>query len=323
VRDTAHLTRVRLRVEGANSLALDERDVRANTAVGEYRLPLLQLTGATRVRPAAPGLSGDEVSAPFAGDEDVPEEPEVAAGDCHGLWSTYLGGNSWDDAVAIDVDDSNNVYVTGSTYSSDFPHDPGYGQYRGNYDIFITKFDPSLQDVDQLRYSVLLGTTSEDRGFGIAVDKVRGYAYVVGRSSGPGYPLFREFQDYQHEGAYFSDAVLTKIDPTGAQLRYSTYFGAAVHASDEGRAIVLGYEPEEGQGIVYITGGTASGTSAFLTPGAGPIQPWQQQHQLRRPFEYHRSLRGQVRHHEPLRYRFGPYSSFLGGSGCEFGTGSR
>ena len=90
------------------------------------------------------------------------------------VFSTYLGGSALDSAYDIAVDGSGNIYVTGSTFSSDFPtasamytkNTPGVS----NSDAFVTKLSSSGS---ALVYSTYLGGSSDDSANGIAVDSLR------------------------------------------------------------------------------------------------------------------------------------------------------
>ncbi|MEE9555038.1 MAG: SBBP repeat-containing protein, partial [candidate division Zixibacteria bacterium] len=67
------------------------------------------------------------------------------------VYSTYLGGGSYDGGEGIDVDGSGNAYVTGSTSSLDFPTENPYGgSYNGSSDAFVTKFGPEESGCDYI-----------------------------------------------------------------------------------------------------------------------------------------------------------------------------
>jgi len=87
------------------------------------------------------------------------------------VYSTYVGGNETDWPHGIAVDGSGNAYVTGYTYSDNFPtfERLSTDNHRATEGIlsFVTKLNPSGDD---LVYSTYLGGTNSDQGYGIAVD---------------------------------------------------------------------------------------------------------------------------------------------------------
>jgi hypothetical protein len=103
--------------------------------------------------------------------------------------SSYLGGSASSDADiarGIALDPLRNVYVTGATYSSDFPDEPGYGTFEGGYDAFVTRFNPSLS---ALNYSAILGGSSHDDGYALTIDPDTRAAWVVGSTGSGDFPL--------------------------------------------------------------------------------------------------------------------------------------
>lgn len=145
----ADLSAVRLRVEGADGLALEGGRVHLTTAVGELSLPLLRaVTSDGSPLPelgARLGMRTNEIAAPFAMDNS----PEVSYQDNPvGLpYSTFLGGGNWDDGRSIVVDASGAAYITGNSNSSNFPTTPGVFQMTcsscpGWPDAFVTKLLP-------------------------------------------------------------------------------------------------------------------------------------------------------------------------------------
>jgi hypothetical protein len=103
------------------------------------------------------------------------------------VYSTYLGGSRSDSGSSIAIDASGNAYVTGNTYSSNFPTTPGAFQTRfgGEGDAVLSKLNAAGS---ALIYSTYLGGTSFDVGEGIAVDAA-GNAYVTGDTSSLDFPI--------------------------------------------------------------------------------------------------------------------------------------
>ena len=96
------------------------------------------------------------------------------------LYSTYLGGNSSDWALAVALDASAKAYVTGYTGSSNFPtKNPMQAALIGNSDVFVAKIDPTQTGAQSLIYSTYFGGIGQDSGYGIAVDSL-GNAWVAG-----------------------------------------------------------------------------------------------------------------------------------------------
>jgi len=106
-------------------------------------------------------------------------------------YSTYLGGSRLDNGTGIAVDRAGNAYITGYTYSTNFPtQNPLQAANGGINDVFITKLN---QNGDALLYSTYLGGSSNDNGFGIAVDRA-GNAYITGRTGSTNFPTQNPLQ---------------------------------------------------------------------------------------------------------------------------------
>ncbi|MCP4557291.1 MAG: hypothetical protein GY836_17945, partial [Herbaspirillum sp.] len=161
-------------------------------------------------------------------------------------YSTYLGGGSIDYGRGIAVDNSGNAYVTGETFSTDFPTAQAFqGTNVGaSWDAFVSKLAPSGA---ALAYSTYLGGGAGDFGFGIAVDNP-GNAYVTGQTGSADFPTG---QALQGTNAGSSDAFVSKLAPTGATLTYSTYLGGFFNDFGYGIAV-------DTSGNAYVTGFTGS-----------------------------------------------------------------
>jgi hypothetical protein len=164
------------------------------------------------------------------------------------IYSTYLGGSNTERLRGIAVDAEGNAYLTGETASMDFPTTPGAFQTRraGASDAFVVKLAPDGSD---LVYSTYLGGTGPccDAGNAIAIDSA-GNAYVTGTGDSPDFPTLHAVQD---SFAGFVDAFVTKLDPSGSALVYSTYLGG--QAADQGLAIEV-----DAAGSAYVAGFTGS-----------------------------------------------------------------
>jgi hypothetical protein len=190
-----------------------------------------------------------------AGDPDAFVTKLNAAGSSL-VYSTYLGGSGSDEARSVAVDSTGNAYVTGLTYSNNFPlASPLQPAYGGVEDAFVSKMNSSGS---ALVYSTYLGGTSRDEGRSIALDS-SGNAYVSGWTTSNDFPTANAVQSTYRGG---QDAFVAKLDGAGATLAYSTYLGGT--GADQGSSIAV-----DSSGQAYVTGYT---TSTNL-PLANPLQP--------------------------------------------------
>lgn len=167
------------------------------------------------------------------------------------IYSTYLGGGSWEYSYGIAVDGSGNAYVTGHTNSTNFPTLNQYQSNQADADVFFTKLDTTESGTSSLVYSTYLGGGNGDYGGGIAVDS-SGYAYVTGYTFSTNFPTLNQYQS--EPGDSNADAFIIKIDPTESgtsSLIYSTYLGGG--SSDIAFGIAV-----DNSGNAYVTGETES-----------------------------------------------------------------
>jgi len=181
------------------------------------------------------------------------------------IYSTYLGGSSQNAILGLAVDGSGNAYVTGFTFSPDFPTTPGAFQtmYPGgsNGTAFISKLNSTGS---ALVYSSFLGGSGGDSASQLAVDS-SGDAYIVGSTCSTNFPVtLGAFQTVYGGGTCvngkYGDVFVTKVGPTGASLVYSTYLGGS--SNENGYAIAI-----DSSGSAYVGGYTCS-TNFPVTPGA-------------------------------------------------------
>ena len=217
------------------------------------------------------------------------------------VYSTYLGGSRNDRSREIAVDSAGNAYVTGQTFSTDFPIANAFQGTKGsgnNYDVFVTKLNAAGS---ALVYSTYLGGSSYDSARGIAVDSA-GNAYLTGDTASDNYPTANAFQGARGGDI---DAFVTKLNAAGSALVYSTYLGGGGTSSfvfaESGSGIAV-----DSAGNAYVTGGTDSTdfptTNAFQsTIGGGESDAF--------VTKFNAAGSALV------------YSTYLGGSGGDFGGG--
>ena len=206
------------------------------------------------------------------------------------VFSAFLGGSDRDSGIGICLDPSNYVYVTGYTYSTNFPTTNALvlragstnpwpcTKLSGSNDVFVTKLAPAGTGVI---YSTYLGGTNFDVGQGIAAD-AHGNAYITGYTcstnfpvTGPLAPMVGQLNNTTNAVTKYNgtrippfDAFVAKIAPQGSNLLYSVFLGGT--NNDSGFRIRV--DPSGG---VYVCGSTYSPefpltpdlTTNLYTPG--------------------------------------------------------
>ena len=160
--------------------------------------------------------------------------------------STFVGGSNTDRIYSIVLDGSNNVYITGSTYSSDYPitassYDP---TYNGKYEVFVSKFTP---DLSELTASTFIGGGEFDVGLAMTLDSL-GNVYVTGYAHS-GFPTTGSAYDNSNNGA--EDVFVAKLSSDLSTLQASTFIGG--FATEYGYSIAV-----DSSGNVLVTGCTYS-----------------------------------------------------------------
>jgi len=249
---------IRLAVEGAGKMELDARGdlvLRDGTGDVHLRKPVAyqEVDGVRRSVAGGFALTDKQQVGFELGDYDR-DEPLVI--DPVLVYSTYLGGSGDDQASGIAVDSAGNAYVTGVTSSANFPTaTPLQGANAGYSDAFVAKLNPTGS---ALVYSTYLGGSGQDSGDGIAVDS-SGNAYLTGHTNSPNFPTVSPLQPSYGGGGW--DAFVTKLNPAGSALVYSTYLGGS--GQDMGYSIAV-----DSAGSAYVTGQTQS----LNFPTASPLR---------------------------------------------------
>ena len=186
------------------------------------------------------------------------------------LYQSYLGGSDEDVGYGVAVDSNANAYVTGLTYSTDFPGSttatitplitPLQSTYAGAGAAFFSKVNTNATGAASLVYSTYLGGSGLDQGNGVAVDST-GNAYVAGGTSSiasslgfiiPGSPFQSDCK--LDSGVCEGDAFVAKLDPAlggTPSLVYFSYLGGSL--ADSASAIAVDSSLD-----AYVTGSTVS-----------------------------------------------------------------
>ncbi|GAB3387491.1 DUF7948 domain-containing protein [Lysobacter fragariae] len=222
------------------------------------------------------------------------------------VYSTLLGGSSFQHVQGIAVDASGQAFVVGTTDSTNFPtknarqaSNATAGGANSGRDTFVAKFGAT----GSLLFSTYHGGGLDDYGRGIAVDTA-GNAYITGSTSSTNFPVLGA---RQANNAGNWDAFVSKFNPSGA-LVYSTYHGGS--DNDEGYAIAV-----DRTGAAYITGDT------YSDQGATDAVPFP----LANAFQSTHGSASQSR--DAFVSKFAPagnalaYSSYLGGDDFDYGYG--
>lgn len=172
------------------------------------------------------------------------------------IYATYLGGSDSDQAYGVATDAFGNAYVTGVTYSSNFPRVGALQSTFGGglQDVFVTKLSPTGAIV----YSTFLGGSGDDLGQGIAVNAA-GEAYVTGTTFSANFPRLSPLQNVL---GGVNDAFVSKLSAAGGSLVYSTFLGGS--GGEYGQGIAL-----DNAGGAIVVGQTGSGNFPLAAAAQG------------------------------------------------------
>ena len=205
------------------------------------------------------------------------------------LYATYLGGRGDDMASGIALGKDNTIYISGETFSDNFPTRNSYQASKVGWeeDIFLACFSPTGSN---LIFSTYFGGSGVDAGGYIGLDS-GGDIYLAGSTGSDDFPTQSAFSS-KRSGSY--DAFVSRFDSSGSLLVYSTYLGGrgidfarGLSVGGAGDAWVTGFTLSEGfpehgpalpredeEGDAFITGLTASGSELIFSGcfGTGGIE---------------------------------------------------
>jgi len=193
----------------------------------------------------------------------------TAAGDYAPVYISYLGGSSNDLPSSAITDNDGNLFIVGTTTSTDFPVVGNSIQSSApstTSNAFVAEMRPSLAGTDGLVYSTYIGGSKDNFGNGIAEDAA-GFLYVIGTTSSTDLPVTDNayngnVNNDDNELSY--DAFLAKIDLNSASPVYESYLGGT--SNDYGVGILVAPD-----GLVYFALNTVSDDFPMIS---SPYWPW-------------------------------------------------
>jgi photosystem II stability/assembly factor-like uncharacterized protein len=249
----AHPEAIRLRFEGAQAIEIDNAgDLVIDGQAGEIRQlkPVAyQENNGARQEVSCRYVIRDRCDVVFQLGEYDASKPltiDPVLG-----YATYLGSTTGPDFIDdIAIDSAGNAYVTGNTSSVNFPTTPGsfQNETKGSQPAFVTKLNPTGTAII---YSTYLGGSKYEGGSSIAVDSA-GNAYVTGYTGSVDFPTTSNAFKRRYRGG-FTDVFVTKLNPAGSALVYSTLLGGRGGGFETSTDIGL-----DAEGSAYITGYTES-----------------------------------------------------------------
>ncbi len=196
--------------------------------------------------PVTPGA--DDTT--LAGDADAYVAKLTPNGD--GLvYATFIGGSSFESSTGIDLGADGSAFVSGETFSNDFPATPGAFRStpQGDTDGFVAKLTPAGNDLTYATYVGGLGSGGPERVNDIAVDS-SGAAVLAGQTPSTSLPTTTPTTfDPSPNGNM--DGFVIKLNPSGSNFVYSSYLGG--DSRDVAYAVAL-----DASGSAYFAGETSS-----------------------------------------------------------------
>jgi len=163
-------------------------------------------------------------------------------------FSTYFGGNAFDRAQGVDIDDQGFIYLAFNVHSSNLPtSENAYDRtYGGGTDAYVAKL---TADGKNLVWATYLEGSSQDRGYTVRVDDL-GFVYVAVWTQSTNFPTTPGAFDQTHNGGM--DVAIVKLATDGSAIVWSSFLGGSL--DDQSRNAIF----VDDTGSVYVSGWTDS-----------------------------------------------------------------
>jgi hypothetical protein len=174
-------------------------------------------------------------------------------------FATYIGGTKADSPVGIAVDAATNIYVAGTTNSTDFPTSTSAFQTTpkspGNQHAFVSVINGSG---NTLGYSTYLSGSNTEMASGMTLDN-KGFVYVIGITNSTDFPLAPSAGTFQSTLQGANAFFISKVAPTSTgsnSLNFSTYFGGGFPTTGTVTGGAIAVDNNANVSNIYFTGGT-------------------------------------------------------------------
>jgi hypothetical protein len=264
LRPGADLSQVVIHVDGAAGLALaPDGSLVVQTPAGPLRetAPVAwQVSPTGAKQPVAGGFRIlDAQDFGFTAPGRDPSQPLVVDPGLN--WSTFLGGNNIEEmgGMALANDGTNDVIVTGDTWSRNFPATSGSFPATAPLMAFVARLNSTGTT---LEYATLFGSPNGDE-YPHAIALAGGGApIVVGDTDAPDYPTTQGAFQTTLQGS--DDAFVTEFNATGSKLVFSTYLGGGVDTDPSSPFYQMGGGNQawgvalDPSGSIIVSGNTSS-----------------------------------------------------------------
>lgn len=168
-------------------------------------------------------------------------------------FSTYLSHtDKYASGFDIYTDSAGYTYVSGNTRDKNFPATDGayQAELKGSADVFVVKYSPEGEIV----FATLIGGTKREHHSAITVDEA-GFIYVAGGTHSSDFPVTSGSYDtsFNGEGTWAGDVFLTKLNPSGTEIIFSTFIGGEIEETVGTEGIKL-----DSKGNIILVGTTRS-----------------------------------------------------------------
>ena len=160
------------------------------------------------------------------------------------LYSTYFGGNNYDNINSFTFDKNGRIILAGSTKSEDYPtsglcYD---NSFNGDYDCILTIINPSLSKIE---YSTFIGGNTADNIHSISCfDKDN--IILVGDTKSSDFPITQDASNTKFIGGR-TDGFIAKLNVNTNELVYSSYVGGSggdqiseIEITDKQKIVLIG-----------------------------------------------------------------------------------